>query len=388
MSEDARSIRSSIQQESARTRGRSLITLTDLIFRDAFLRKASDIHIDPMRTHTSVRLRVDGQLHDMYPLPIDCHTELIARLKILSGLRTDEHNSPQDGRCVIKEGTSEEMAIRVSILPTHFGENAVLRLLVANKSVSSLSELGMTRAQEDSVLQSLSRMHGMVLVSGSTGSGKTTTLYTLMRILSEQSQSLVTIEDPVEYTLPGVPQIQVTPHAGLSFSKGLRALLRQDPDVIMVGEIRDNETAQLAFSASLTGHLVLSTLHAQSARAVPARLHDLGLSEKIIDSALTVRISQKLVRTNCDSCLVEATLTHQEQLAVSRQFDDDVRISSHFFGTGCAECGGTGFKGQLGIFDVIGKHQRVSTTGAKYALREKIVSGVVRANELIPIRHA
>jgi type II secretory ATPase GspE/PulE/Tfp pilus assembly ATPase PilB-like protein len=384
MAQDGIHIRAALQQEASRRGARSLITLTELLFQDACARNASDIHIDPMRTHISVRLRVDGQLRDAYALPLDCHGELIARLKIMAGLRTDEHNIPQDGRCVINEGSSSEMAVRLSIMPTHSGENAVLRLLPNLMDELNLSDLGMTGAQEACIREALAKLQGMVLVSGATGSGKTTTLYALMRLLSQQAHSLVTVEDPVEYTLPGIPQVQVIPHAGLTFAKGLRSLLRQDPDVIMVGEIRDEETAELAFTAALTGHLVLSTVHASNARTVASRLSDLGLRESVIETALRCTVSQRLVRKNCESCSIEISFTREEQLMLLRRFDDvDISGGTHRIGIGCSSCSGSGFLGRTAVFDLIGS-ERTAKIRAKYAILEKIISGSVRLTELLP----
>jgi type II secretory ATPase GspE/PulE/Tfp pilus assembly ATPase PilB-like protein len=320
---------------------------------------------------------------------LDCHAELISRLKILAGLRTDEHIVPQDGRCVISQTEAEELAVRVSIMPTHFGENAVLRLLPPIKQGAALPELGMTALQENLVLRALSRMQGMVLVSGATGSGKTTTLYALMRLLSKDAHSLITIEDPVEYTLPDIPQIQVLPHAGLTFSKGLRSVLRQDPDVIMVGEIRDEETAQLAFTAALTGHLVLSTVHASGAQAVRARLHDLGLRDSLVDSSLRISLSQRLLRTNCRACAIEIPLTRQEQLTLLRRFDEEeVTSATHYTGVGCAVCAGTGFSGRTALFDILHQEGSVGQARSRHALLEKVLSGEVRLSELIRSEHA
>jgi type IV pilus assembly protein PilB len=386
MAPDLIRIRTDLQREAARRSGRSLIAVTELLFQDACVRKASDIHIDPMRTHVSVRLRIDGQLKDAYALPLDCHQELIARLKILAGLRTDEHNAPQDGRCVLHEGTAEETAVRISIMPTFAGENAVLRLLPAQADELELSSLGMTEGQGSYVRGVLSKLQGMVLVSGATGSGKTTTLYTLMRLLSKEAHSLITIEDPVEYTLTGIPQIQVIPQAGLTFAKGLRSLLRQDPDVIMVGEIRDEETAELAFTAALTGHLVLSTVHATDAASVSTRLTELGMRESVIETALRASLSQRLVRTNCEGCRIEVPFTSDERLMLLRRFDEEyVSGKSHFIGIGCAACNNSGFVGRTAAYDVSGRGA-AACVRVKYALLEKVLSGSVRLKELLPSR--
>jgi type II secretory ATPase GspE/PulE/Tfp pilus assembly ATPase PilB-like protein len=388
MMNDPRNIRAELQREAARRPSRSLIALTDLIFKDAHARNASDIHIDPMRTHVSVRLRIDGQLRDTYALPLDCHNELIARLKILAGLRTDEHSTPQDGRCVLNEGLPEELAVRISIMPTHFGENAVLRLLVPSREEVDLLDLGMTPAQEQHVRGVLSRMQGLVLVSGATGSGKTTTLYTLMRILSQNTQSLVTIEDPVEYTLPNIPQVQVLPQTGLTFARGLRSLLRQDPDVIMIGEIRDEETAQLAFTAALTGHMVLSTVHASTVHAVAARLSDLGVRDSLVEAGLSLSVSQRLVRSNCTQCAIEVPFSRDERLILLRRFDEEeVTGTTHKIGIGCETCSGSGYVGRVGIFDM-STRSSTARLRAKHALLEKILSGTLRLTELVRTDYA
>lgn len=264
---------------------------------DAHAQNASDIHIDPSRSKTQVRLRVDGLLQDPYTIPANRHAELVARLKILSRLRTDEHMLPRDGGfrfTLPNDGPSFD--IRISIVPTQYGESVVLRLLMPPENADSLANLGMNPEQENATLEMLKGPHGMVLVVGPTGSGKTTTLYALIRHLAPTRRSIVSIEDPIEYSIPGIRQIQVMQQHGLTFAEGLRAVLRQDPDVIVLGEMRDAETANLTVNAAHTGHLVLSTLHATSAASARARLEELGINGHRFDSVRVLVIAQKLVR--------------------------------------------------------------------------------------------
>lgn len=289
--------RTLLQHECERTDTRSIIAITRLMLADAFASVASDIHIDPGFQQTLVRLRIDGELSDVYSLPVDCHQELISRLKILARLRIDEHTTPQDGRFTFKApDSSNEFDVRISILPTQHGESAVLRLLVPPEGKNSLAELGMTERQQDELTDILERTHGIVLIVGPTGSGKTTTLYALIHELLDAHRSIVSIEDPIEYSLPGVRQVQVRPQHGLSFAEGLRAILRQDPDIIVIGEIRDSETANIAMNAARTGHLVLSTLHAIDTEGTFARLEELGVSRSRLESIRPMIISQQLIR--------------------------------------------------------------------------------------------
>lgn len=279
---------------------RSIIAIVNLMILDAEARRASDIHIDPIPGKSLVRLRIDGLLRQAYVLPGACHAELIARLKILSGLRIDEHLSPQDGRLRAETRTTKaSFDVRISILPTQHGECAVLRLLTPRKKGETLRDLGFTEEQEVHVLEVLTQRYGMVLTVGPTGCGKTTTLYLLVQHLLRHAPSIVSIEDPIEYSIPGVRQIQVLPRVGLTFAEGLRAILRQDPDVIVVGEIRDTETASLAISAAHTGHLVLSTLHATNARGAQSRLAELNVSPTRLNLVRPFIIAQKLVATPC-----------------------------------------------------------------------------------------
>jgi type II secretory ATPase GspE/PulE/Tfp pilus assembly ATPase PilB-like protein len=258
---------------------------------EALLAKASDIHIDPFQDIHSVRFRVDGDLLKVHDVPTQIFGEVIARIKILSGLRTDIHFFSQDGRF-----TYNACDIRVSILPCQFGENAVLRILRSGKNTASFSELGMSSFDVERISFAVRKRHGLILVTGPTGSGKTSTLYTILKKIKSQNSSIVTLEDPIEYGVPGIRQVQINHTHGITFASGLRAILRQDPNIIMVGEIRDAETARIAVHAALTGHLVLSTLHTNSAALAIPRLIDMGIEPYLISATLSLVIAQRLVK--------------------------------------------------------------------------------------------
>lgn len=261
------------------------------VLADAVRLGASDVHIDPFPEVSAVRFRIDGLLQHFCDIPQSIHPEVIARIKILAGLRTDMHVTPQDGRF-----RHDECDIRVSILPAQYGENAVVRILASPKSGLSLAGLGFSAADALRIEKVLARRQGLILITGPTGSGKTTTLYALLELLNKGEISIVTLEDPIEYALKGVCQVNVNPKYGVSFSAGLRAILRQDPDIIMVGEIRDAETARIAVHSALTGHLVLSTLHTNSACAAIARLLDMGIEPYLSAATLSLVVGQRLVR--------------------------------------------------------------------------------------------
>jgi type IV pilus assembly protein PilB len=268
----------------------------DTLIKHAILEDATDIHIEPTEKEVIVRYRIDGILRDAMTLPVAVHTGIVARIKVLSNLLLDEHRLPQDGRFKI-DSEEGRIAFRVSIMPTHDGEKVVMRLLHEDTKAFSLEILGFLPDQIELIHSYLRRTMGMILATGPTGSGKTTTLYTMIDILNRPGVNIVTVEDPVEYRMPRVNQTQVKPQIGLTFATGLRSLVRQDPDIIMVGEIRDNETASLAINAALTGHLVLSTLHTNNAAGAFPRLIDMKIEPFLIASTLNVVIAQRLVRT-------------------------------------------------------------------------------------------
>jgi type IV pilus assembly protein PilB len=302
----------------------SIVELVDAIIAYGYHRNASDIHIDPTSEGIVVRYRIDGVLNYTDTLKDESHEELIARIKVLSGLRTDMHFTPQDGRFRFAQALCD-CDVRVSIIPTHYGENAVLRILKNNEGATTLENLGFSQHDIQRIQYALSHHQGMILVTGPTGSGKTSTLYSLISSLSSISNSIITLEDPIEYSISGVRQIQIHSKHGITFANGLRSIVRQDPDIIMVGEIRDTETAQVATNISLTGHLLLSTLHTNSAIGAIPRLIDMKIDPYLVASTLSLIIAQRLIRKLCQHCK----------------------------GVGCSFCGALGYKGRTVISETI-----------------------------------
>jgi general secretion pathway protein E len=324
----------------------------DLIERAVELR-ASDIHIEPFRSGLTVRMRVDGMLRAMPAPPGVMPQALVSRIKILAGLNIAERRLPQDGAARLRVGRSE-IDVRVATMPTQHGESAAVRLLPRDRGLLELSKLGLSSHDESTLRHLLALPHGMIVITGPTGSGKTTTLATMLSILNETSRKILTIEDPVEYEIPGINQSQVKPTIGLTFATALRAFVRQDPDVIMVGEIRDAETANIAIHAALTGHLVLTTLHTETAAAAVPRLLDLGVEGFLLKSTLRAVIAQRLVRMLCDRCKTQCKLTADD---LAR----DPRYAMIGFAAGdmvheacgCERCGASGFRGRAGVFEVL-----------------------------------
>lgn len=332
---------------------RSVPGLVDELVAEACASGASDIHINPERDRLQVRMRIDGMLQDTRAIALESRDAVLARIKILAGLRTDEHARPQDGRFRFARG-SVEADVRVATTPGFYGESAVLRLLLPSARPRTLRSLGCRHSHELMLTRALERSHGLVLATGPTGSGKTTLLYALLGLLDAATRSIVTLEDPVEYALAGVRQIPVSEDHGLSFATGLRSVLRQDPDVILVGEVRDPDTAQLAMNAGLTGHLVLSTLHASDSVASLPRLMELGADPYLVASTLECVVAQRLVRRICLACRVPGQPQERllEQLRPS--VHDTISGSETFYrGRGCSECRGTGYRGRIGIFEVL-----------------------------------
>lgn len=326
----------------------------DSILSDAEERGVSDVHLNPERDGIRVRMRIDGLLHATQSLDLSMHAALIARIKILSGLRTDEHYSAQDGRFPFRTRNGTECDIRVSVAPTYYGENAVLRLLSTSKETQTLRGLGFRNSHRLMLERGLERPHGMILATGPTGSGKTTLLYALTRMLDSDTRSIVTLEDPIEYSLPGINQIPVNAERGLSFATGLRSVLRQDPDVIMVGEIRDEETARLAVNASLTGHLVLSTLHTNDAVSAVLRLTDIGIERYLTATTVSLVVAQRLVRRICIHCCEAHQPAERFREHVRKILPKELQPQEQFFmGSGCITCGGSGYHGRIGVFEIL-----------------------------------
>jgi general secretion pathway protein E len=332
--------------------------LNDLLERAVELR-ASDIHIEPFRTGLVVRMRVDGLLRAM-PAPSGIPPQaLISRVKILAGLNIAERRLPQDGAARVRVSRSE-LDVRVATMPTQHSESAVIRLLPRDRVMLAMGKLGLASRDEAIMTRLLALPHGMIVVTGPTGSGKTTTLATMLSILNEPTRKILTIEDPVEYEIPGINQSQVKPSIGLTFASAMRSFVRQDPDVIMVGEIRDAETAHIAIHAALTGHLVLTTLHTETAAAAVPRLIDLGIEGFLLKSTLRAVVAQRLVRVLCDRCKVPHQLT-------AADIDNDPRFAVIGFKAGeviheaggCERCGATGFRGRNGVFEILEMSEEV-----------------------------
>jgi general secretion pathway protein E len=333
--------------------GAPIVRAVNDLLEKAMELRASDIHVEPFRNGLAVRMRVDGLLRAVAPPVGALPQALISRIKILSGLNIAERRLPQDGAARLRIARSE-IDIRVATMPTQHGESAVIRLLPRDRGLLDLTKLGLSDNDDKILRRLLSLPHGMIIITGPTGSGKTTTLATMLSILNQPTRKILTIEDPVEYELQGVNQSQVKPSIGLTFASALRAFVRQDPDVIMVGEVRDAETANIAIHAALTGHLVLTTLHTETAAAAIPRLLDLGVEGFLLKSTLRATIAQRLVRTLCDRCKVRKDLT-------AEAFADDPRYNALGFKIGdaifepcgCDRCGGTGYRGRSGIFEII-----------------------------------
>ncbi len=335
-----------------------IVSLFDTIIIYASSLNASDIHIERLSDSIIIRFRVDGILREIVRLPKEVHNAVVARVKILAGLQIDEHNRAQDGRFKYQKG-DDVFDVRVSILPTFYGEKVNMRLLLGALKPLSFEELGMERDMIDIMNDNIKRSYGMILVTGPTGSGKTTTLYSVLSKLNRPEVNIVTVEDPIEYELRYVNQVQVNAKAGLDFANGLRSILRQDPNIIMVGEIRDSETASIAVNAALTGHLVLSTLHTNDATTAVPRLLDLGVQPFLVSATVNAVIAQRLVRKVCRNCIESYKLTPETKAQIDRQFKNSpfkkksYTIPSELYhGKGCKVCNNTGYKGRLAIYEV------------------------------------
>ncbi len=338
-----------------------IIRIVDILLSYAYQNRASDIHLEPRENDMLVRFRIDGILHDIIKLPSELHPQIISRIKVLSKLRIDEHQVPQDGKISFPLGQGEELDVRVSLIPTTEGEKVVLRLLSERSRQFSLTNLGFSPRALELVRQAYEKPYGMILVTGPTGCGKTTTLYALLKLLNRRHVNIVTIEDPVEYDMEGVSQIQVNPDAALTFATGLRSILRQDPNVILVGEIRDKETADIAVNLAMTGHLVLSTLHTNNAATSIPRLIDMDIEPFLIASTTNIIVAERLVRKIHQSCRVSEEVASEELAArIGMEFYEKLfgkagqgKHIRLYRGKGCEGCHGTGYEGRVGIFEVL-----------------------------------
>lgn len=350
-------IKEKIEKELAKTSGFSIISLVhDLIFY-AHVTRSSDIHMDPTENSLRVRVRIDGDLRHAFSLPKKIHSEIISRIKILSGLRTDEHQAAQDGRFRLNLEGQNPLDVRVSIAPTYYGENAVLRLLAERSENFTLESLGFSKQNREKILQAIKKSYGMILATGPTGSGKTTTLYTILKMLNTPDVSIITIEDPIEYAVDGIEQIQVNPRTGLTFAHGLRSILRQDPNIIMVGEIRDHETAGIAINVALTGHLLLSTLHTNNPATTLPRLLDMKIESYLVASTVNVVIGQRLVRKICQNCKTAKKVTPAQEKSLTEFLTQTAfqtkKILYLYSGEGCDDCNFSGFLGRIALHEVL-----------------------------------
>jgi len=357
-----------------------IINLVNMLIAGAVERRASDIHIEPFEDMLHIRYRVDGILYQVESLPKRLQAAIASRIKIMAKLNIAERRLPQDGRIKTK-AAGKEMDIRVSTIPTLFGESVVMRLLDPN-SVFSLDSLGFSDANRNAFVDLIAQPHGMILVTGPTGSGKSTTLYAAISKIDTVEKKAITIEDPVEYKLDGVNQIQVKPKIGLTFANGLRSIVRQDPDVIMVGEIRDTETADIAIHSALTGHLILSTLHTNDAPGAVARLIDMGVESYLISSSLLGVLAQRLVRVICSLCKEPYSPSGDVMRRVSVELDRALSFNGNgagrsalelYRGTGCVHCDNTGYRGRTAIFELM-----PITDGLKQLIVEKRGANVLR----------
>lgn len=398
----------SVEKDSA------IVEIVDSMLLYGYQNKASDIHIEPYNEKVLVRFRIDGIMHDVLEVPQDLSELILTRLKIMAKMRTDQHRAALDGKLKFK-AQDEEVDVRVSIVPVTEGENVVMRLLSSTSRQFSLTDLGMLDRDLKKVQRTIKNPHGMIVVTGPTGSGKTTTVYAVMKILNTRDVHISTIEDPVEYDIEGISQIQVNQKTGLSFAKGLKAIVRQDPDIVMVGEVRDEETSNIAVNAAMTGHLVLTTLHANDAATTLPRLIDMDVEPYLVASTVNVIIAQRLVRQICPKCKASAKIDEEtlriidmnpsiKEMLKKKGHEDLTKIYI-YKGMGCSLCHNKGVVGRLGIFEVMEMNEKIKDlvmkkknadeitqmareTGMTSLLEdgvEKVLSGMTTMEEVIRV---
>jgi type IV pilus assembly protein PilB len=361
--------------------------IVSTILEYAVTSRASDIHIEPQEDRVRVRYRIDGILYDRLSLPKSVQEAVISRIKILSEMKIDEHRTPQDGRFNFKI-EDKEVDLRISVLPTAFGEKIVMRLLRKSGGVPTLQDLGLSGSSLRNLETAMLRPHGIIIVVGPTGSGKTTTLYSVLSKLNTTRVNIMTLEDPIEYQMAGINQVQINPAVGLTFADGLRAFLRQDPNIILVGEIRDQETTELAIQAALTGHLVFSTLHTSNAAGALPRLLDLGAESFLLASTMNAVLGQRIVRQICKTCKMEYTppgqLVAEMKIVLGKYYPAEKADSAVKFykGKGCAECGNSGYLGRVGIFETLSVSEKIASLVLQHAdsgtiEKEAIVEGMI-----------
>jgi MSHA biogenesis protein MshE len=329
-----------------------VVKLLQTVFEEAQRTRASDIHIEPQEKSVVIRFRIDGLLHVQTEADSKISTALVLRLKLMSGLDISEKRLPQDGRFNVKI-RGNNVDVRISTMPTQHGESVVMRLLAQNTGLLQLDKLCMPPRVLERFRHAIGRPSGIVLVTGPTGSGKTTTLYAALNELNTPERKIITVEDPVEYRLPGINQVQVHEKIDLSFSRVLRTALRQDPDIILVGEMRDQDTAEIGMRAAMTGHLVLSTLHTNDALSTPIRLLDMGVPRYMVALSIQMVLAQRLVRVICESCSIDHELDPHEREWLRYELGDRVDNFKYRIGTGCAHCAGTGFQGRQAVYEFL-----------------------------------
>ncbi len=368
-----------------------IIKIVDTLLKHAIMEGASDIHIEPEEKDVLVRYRVDGILKNVMTLPKYIQSGVISRIKILSNLKVDEHRLPQDGRFKISSD-KYKVSFRVSILPIFDGEKIVMRLLNEKAKMLSLEDLGFQPRVLDVVKRNISKPHGIILVTGPTGSGKTTTLYTILGMLNTPQVNISTVEDPIEYRMERINQSQISPRIGFTFANGLRSLLRQDPDIIMVGEIRDKDTAEIAVHAAMTGHLVLSTIHTNDAATTMPRMARMGVPSFLVASTANLIIAQRLVRRICPDCIQSYNLDKKAIKELSKQLNLDKLLETlerekiisgskknleellFYRGKGCKKCNNTGYKGRIGIYEALENNEKISDLILENASASKIMA--------------
>lgn len=379
-----------------------VVKLVNLIMHHAIDYKASDIHIEPMESTVRIRFRIDGVLQEKLSITKSAHAAVVTRFKILGNMDIAEKRIPQDGSIQTTVG-GNQVDLRISVLPTINGEKIVIRVLGTRGAALHRKDLGFTERNSSLFDEILKNPNGIILVSGPTGSGKSTTLYTVLNEINQPGVNIITVEDPVEYRIPGINQVQVNPKAGLTFASGLRSILRQDPDVIMIGEIRDGETAEIAVRASITGHLVLSTIHTNDSASTVTRLVDMGIEPFLVSASLVGVISQRLVRRICESCKKSRSVNAAEMRMLGLEEPRDI-----YYGAGCDVCGGVGYKGRTAIHEVLVMNRelrelvdqggtveqirqaamRGGTTTLRQNCTELVLSGATTIEELIRVTYA
>ena len=368
----------------------NITKIIDYILEYAFSEETSDIHIEPSRSEIVIRFRIDGALHQVLVLPNNIHQALVARFKIVSNLKIDEYRRPQDGR--IEPENHPNISIRVSVIPTIFGEKIAMRILNDSQENITIEKLGFTEEQKKIILNNIEKPFGMIVASGPTGSGKTTTLYALLQLLKKEGINISTLEDPIEYILPGTNQIQINSQVGLTFPSGLRALLRQDPNVIMVGEIRDTETASMAANAAMTGHIVFTTIHTNDAASVFTRFLEMKVDDFIVSNTINLVVAQRLVRKICTKCAKKAKLDNVILNKIAERKDimeaikgidnewslDKLSKKTFLKGMGCDSCFQTGYLGRVGIFEFLIPNKEIHNLILSHKSAESIKTAAMK----------